>query len=76
MQNVGLGPMTVDAGSISTTHAYVVQHGGFLHKLYVEWYMPINETLSEGNSKVSNLSAMMNQHPVIIITGCVVSLDD
>jgi hypothetical protein len=38
--------------------------------------MAVNQALSDGNGHVSNLAAMNNQHPVILITGCVVSLDD
>ncbi len=76
MQDIGFGTITVDARGIGTAHAYVVQHGGFFNKLNVDGLVAFYHALTEGHCQVGHLTAMMNQHPVIIITGCVVSLDD
>ena len=76
VQDIGFGAVTVDAGGIGSTHADVVKHGSLFNKLDVDGHMPVDETLGERHCQVGDVAAMMNQHPVIIITGCVVSLDD
>ena len=76
MQDIGLSAMAADARGISTAHADVMQHGSLLDKLDVHGHALPNEPLGQRHGQVGNLTAMMNQHPVIIITGCVVSFND
>ena len=76
VQDIGLGAIAINARSIGAAHADVMQHRGFLDKLYIDRHMIIDEALRYHNSQAGNLTAMKNQHPVIIITGCVVSLND
>jgi len=76
MQDVGLGAVAMDARCIGAAHAYVVQHRGLLNKLDIDRDALINESLAQLHGQVCHLTAMRNQHPVIIITGCVVSLDN
>ena len=76
VQDIGLGAMTMDAWSIGAAHADIVQHCSFLDKLDIDRHMIIYEPLGNNDSEVSYLTAMKNQHPVIIITGCIVSLND
>ena len=76
MQDIRLRAMTINAGRVGAAHADVVQHGSLLDKLDVDGSALINEVLTQLDGKIGHLPAMKNQHPVIVITGCVVSLDD
>ncbi len=76
MTDVWFGAIAMDAGRIGAAHADVVQHGCLLDKLKVHWLALINKTLPELDGQIGHLAAMKNQHPVIVITGCIVSLND
>ncbi len=76
VQDVGFSAMTMDAWSIGAAHADVMQHGSLLNKLNINGSTSVNQALTQGNSQVSHLPAMRNQHPVIIITGCIVSFNN
>ena len=76
VQDIWLSAMTMDAWSIGTAHANIMQHSRLLNKLDIDRHMVVNEPLGDNDSEVSYLTAMKNQHPVIIITGCIVSLND
>jgi hypothetical protein len=66
----------MDAWRIGAAHADVVQHGCLLDKLKVHRLAFVNKALAQPDGQVGHLTAMKNQHPVIVITGCVVSLND
>ena len=51
---VGLCPMTMDAGGVTTVDADVVQHRRLLHKLYVHWQFLV--LCHDSQTTVSNLS--------------------
>jgi hypothetical protein len=76
VQDIGLGAMTVDARSISPAHADVVEHRSLLDKLDVKRLTLVDETLTKRYRHVSDLTAMRNQHPVIVVTGCIVSFNN
>jgi hypothetical protein len=76
MEDIGLTAVAMDPRGIGATHANVVQHGGFLDKLDINGSTTINKALGNRCGQVSNLTAMRNQHPVIVVTGCIVSFNN
>ena len=68
--------MAMDARGIGAAHADVVQHGGLLDKLDIDGDATVDEPLAQSDGQIGNLAAMRNQHPVIVVTGCVVSFNN
>ena len=60
VQDVRFPTVAVDARSIGTAHANVVQHRSFLNKLDINGRAPINQALSNRGRHVGNLTAMNN----------------
>ena len=60
VQDVRFPTVAMDARSIGTAHANVVQHCSFLNKLDINRRATINQALSNRDRHVGNLTAMNN----------------
>ena len=76
MKDIRLGAIAVNAGSIGPAHADVMQHGCLLDKFNVDRLPSVDKALAQCDGQICDPAAMRNQHPVIVVTGCIVSLND